>query len=73
MSAPPTQQQPQAPVVKSGVHKWIFGVGLPIQATALAVMQTLCHSGLFDNPITYTSALSAIIAVIGYFKNEHGQ
>lgn len=47
-----------------------FGIGLPIQSVGLGIMQTLCHSGLFDNPITYTTALTALIAVIDYVRNS---
>jgi hypothetical protein len=47
-----------------------LGIGLPIQSTALAVMHYLCGSGFFDNPITYTSILTAAIGAIDFVKNS---
>jgi hypothetical protein len=51
-----------------------LGIGLPIQGGMLALIQgighSVCTSGLFDNPITYTTALTAIIGVIDYIKNS---
>jgi len=48
-----------------------LGIGLPIQATILGIGQAVCQSGFFDNPITYTSILTAIIGVIDYVRNSN--
>lgn len=53
---------------------WAFGIALPTQATALALIQgwghAVCGTGLFDNPITYTTALTAIIGLIDFAKHS---
>jgi hypothetical protein len=51
-----------------------LGIALPIQAVSLTAIQTvghaICGTGLFDNPITYTTALTALIGLIDFFKNS---
>ena len=51
-----------------------FGIALPIQGVSLAVIQGLghavCATGIFDNPITYTTALTALIGLIDYIRNS---
>ncbi|MHB8545654.1 MAG: hypothetical protein ACYDAJ_02680 [Nitrosotalea sp.] len=52
----------------------LLGIALPIQGVSLTALQgfghALCGTGLFDNPITYTTALTALIGLIDYFKNS---
>lgn len=51
-----------------------LGFALPIQAVSLTALQSIghavCGTGLFDNPITYTTALTALIGLIDFFKNS---
>jgi hypothetical protein len=53
---------------------WAFGIALPSQAVSLALIQgwghAICSTGVFDNPITYTTILTAIIGLIDYARNS---
>jgi hypothetical protein len=53
---------------------WVFGVGLPSQGAILALIQgwghAVCGTGIFDNPITYTTVLTAVIGLIDYYKHS---
>ena len=71
--------QPSQPLSNAGLgglrtRHIALGIGLPIQGGMLALVQSIghavCTTGIFDNPITYTSALTAIIGLIDYFRNS---
>lgn len=51
-----------------------LGIGVPAQGVILGLIQgwghAICGTGLFDNPITYTTALTALIGLIDYARNS---